>query len=259
MNMKKLLALGTIGLLFTSAISVANETYETIEDNLRKVNNGAFADAPIEVLGEVGEPGFEDFYYVELGGQQIIVSSSGKYAMVGDLINLDTRTNLTEEFSRRGLARIAKAELAKFSDDEFVIFKPKGISKGEAYVLTDPTCFYCRKLHGDIDSLLKAGITVKYVPYPRSPLEDGQEPYELLKQVMCASDPVDAMDKIKRQTDSGMFVQASYKQECIDKIAKGKALGIKLDISGTPFLYLSTGRIVGGYLPPDQLINFFGS
>ncbi len=259
MNMKKLLALVALGLLLSSAISVANETYKTIENNLREINNGAFAEAPIEVLGEVGEPGFEDFYYVELGGQQIMVTSSGKYAIVGDLINLDTRTNLTEEFSRRGLAKTAKAELTQFDQEDFVTFESEGPSKGEVYVLTDPTCFYCRKLHGDIETLLQAGITVNYIPYPRSALEDGQEPYELLKQVMCASDPVDAMDKIKKQTDSGMFVQESYAQECKDKIAKGKALGTKLDISGTPFLYLSTGRVVGGYIPPEQLISFFGS
>lgn len=257
--MKILLGIVGSALFLFSALTHADDRYQTIEDNLRKINNGAFAEAPIEILGAVGEPGFEDLYYVNLGGQRIMVTSSGKYAIVGDLINLDTRTNLTEEFSRRGLAKIAESELAKFKNDDFVVFEPNGISRGELYVLTDPTCFYCQKLHRDIETILQAGITVNYIPYPRSPLEDGQEPYELLKQVMCARDPTDAMDKIKKQTDSGMFVQTEYAQECVNKIAKGKALGIKLEITGTPFLYLSTGRVIGGYIPPEQLINFFGS
>lgn len=256
--MKIFLALVVTSLVLLSTHSHANDAFKVVEDNLRKINNGAFASAPIKVLGEVGEPGFEDFYFVSLGGQQIIVSSSGEYAITGDLINLDSRTNLTEEFSRRGLAEKAKVELAKLSDDDLVIFKGEGEPKGELFVLTDPTCFYCRKLHGDIDTLLSAGITVKYVPFPRGVAEDGQQPYEQLKQVMCAENKVDAMDKMKTETDSGMFVQASYAKECVDKVLKGKALGTDLDISGTPFLYLSTGRVVGGYVPPEQLLTFFG-
>ena len=90
--MKIFLALVVTSLVLLSTHSHSNDAFKVVEDNLRKINNGAFASAPIKVLGEVGEPGFEDFYFVSLGGQQIIVSSSGEYAITGDLINLDSRT-----------------------------------------------------------------------------------------------------------------------------------------------------------------------
>ena len=38
-------------------------------------------------------------------------------------------------------------------------------------VFTDISCGYCRKLHRELNDLLDAGITVKYLAFPRGGLQ----------------------------------------------------------------------------------------
>lgn len=239
------------------ALAEDEQKLRQVEQNIKKANNGRFADTPVTVYSKLEQPGFENLYIAVIGGQPIVIDESGTLAVVGKLIDLDKGSDLSARYINKDQLDKAKNEFASLSDDDVVLFPAKGESKGEMYVLTDPTCGYCRKLHGEIDILNNAGIDVKYVVYPRSALVDGETPYEQTKQIMCARDKRDALDKLKKQTDSGMFEQANYAKECVERVHRGRAVGDSLGISGTPFIYLSTGEIIGGYQPAETLVNYF--
>lgn len=261
LNVTKVKLITILGLFFLTLFKLnivfANDELKQVEDNLRKVNDGAFAQAPIEVFDKLDLPGFEQLYLASVGGQSLVVDKTGTFAVAGKLINLDKRLDLGASYINKKLSKKAQTEIAKLTEDDFVTFPAKKESIGQLYVLTDPTCSYCQKLHTEIEALQTAGVEVKYIPYPRGPLSDGETAYEQTKQIMCARDKQDAMDKIKRGRDSGMFEQAQYAASCIENIRKGKALGNALEIAGTPFLYLSTGDIVKGYQPPEALLAYF--
>lgn len=102
-------------------------------------------------------------FEVMVGADLFYVSEEGKYLLQGHLIDLASRTDLTEE----KLSGARLAALDKVGEKNMIIFKPK-IGKYQVSVFTDIDCGYCRKLHSEIDQYLAEGITVRYLFYPRA-------------------------------------------------------------------------------------------
>jgi len=101
-----------------------------------------------------------------INGPLIYATDDGAYFFLnGDLhkTSMLGATNLTEE--RRALARTE--QLASISLDDMVVFKPKGEARDYISVFTDVTCFYCQKLHREVDQLNSMGIEVRYLAFPR--------------------------------------------------------------------------------------------
>ncbi|GAC29341.1 DsbC family protein [Brumicola pallidula] len=251
-------------LILVAMTSFANVAYaqqsdlEQVENNLRNAN-AQFGSARIVVVRELSNEKFPGLYEVNVDGQSLVVSKDGTRAIVGDVFDLEKMINLTRIEKQKGQVVIVEQEIAKLDKNDFVIYPAKGKSIGQLYVFSDTTCGYCKKLHLEVQDYQNAGIDVKYIPYPRSELVDGQPAFENMKQVMCAKDKAAAMTKIKAGTDNGEFVQESYAQECVDSVIKGKMAGQNVRLEGTPFMYLTKGQIqiVPGYQPSENIISLF--
>ena len=102
-------------------------------------------------------------YEVVLGGQVLYLSEDGRFAIQGDIMDLGSHDNLTE--NRRGEIR-GKA-IDAIGENNMVIFAPEGSVKHTVTVFTDIDCGYCRKLHSQIADYNRLGITVDYLFYPR--------------------------------------------------------------------------------------------
>jgi thiol:disulfide interchange protein DsbC len=118
--------------------------------------------APPESVESTPVPGL---YEVIVNGQVLYLSEDGQFAVLGNLIDLSTSTNLTE--ARRGQMRIKAIEAV--GEDNMVIFSPPTPAKHTITVFTDVDCVYCRRLHQDIASYLDKGIEVRYLMFPRPP------------------------------------------------------------------------------------------
>jgi thiol:disulfide interchange protein DsbC len=253
----KILATAVMSIMMCSFAN-ATDDFSKIESSLRQVNDGRFKDSNVKVVRKVDLVGANGLYEVTIDGQTLVTTEDGKYGIIGDLFDLENMINLSAEERNKAMVDVVKAEIPKLSDDDMVVFpSTTGETKGSLYVFTDPTCGYCQKLHQEVEQYSSAGIAVKYIPYPRSALEDGQAGYEQTKQIMCADDKLEAMTKIKDGSHGGTFVKESYDDECVAKVAKGKELGMKVGLSGTPFLYLSTGEVIPGYQPVANVISMF--
>lgn len=179
-------------------------------------------------------------YEVRIGVDTAYVSADGRYVISGDLYELDTRRNLTEE-ARSGMRRAA---LAKLDESEMIVFAPAS-PKHTITVFTDVDCGYCRKLHSEIDQLTKLGVRVRYLAYPRS--GPGSPDWRKMEAVWCAKDRKSAITKAKR----GQEVDSA---NCgATPVAEQFALGEKLGVRGTPAIFTAQGDYIGGYLPPMQL------
>jgi len=196
-------------------------------------------------IDEVIETPIEGVWQARVGNQYVYLLDDGKYAMTGDLINLEQGRNLTEQ-SRR----VAVVEtLAGFSDDDLVVFAAEGESRAVLNVFTDTSCPYCQKLHGEIDKLQQAGITVRYLPFPRG--GSNGPGYAYLKSVWCASDRQQAMTDAKNERFDKLPPGDCAAAKMVDRgYEAGKALGI----GGTPALFKSNGEKIEGYRPYQELI-----
>lgn len=181
-------------------------------------------------------------YEAKFGTELIYVSADGRYFFSGDLIDGTSRTNLSEQ--SRTVER--KEMLAKVEDKDAVIFKAKGEQKHLLTVFTDVDCGYCVKLHKEVNQLNEAGVSVRYLAYPRAGV--GSESYKKIVNVWCADDKLDAMTKSK----AGETIAS---KECENPVAKEFELGQKLGVNGTPALFTEDGTMIPGYRPADQLVK----
>lgn len=179
-------------------------------------------------------------FEVVLGGQVLYLSEDGRFVLQGDLLDLDSRANLTE--NRRGELR-GKA-IEAIGDNDMVVFAPEEPAKYTVTVFTDIDCGYCRKMHSQIAAYNKEGIKIRYLMFPREGL--GSESFSKAVSVWCADNRQEAMTKAKRG-------EPIENKTCDHPIQAQYELGQKLGVRGTPSMILEDGEMLPGYVPPTQL------
>lgn len=194
---------------------------------------------------EAVETPVEGIYQTRFGSKFAYVTGNGRYVFIGDMIDLETQINLTE-LSRRDAAR---DELAKADTKEMAVFPAKDQTLAVLNVFTDTSCPYCKKLHEEVPQLQKAGIEVRYIPFPRGGKRGPG--YQELRQVWCGSDKAKTMD-IAKGIEPGDLPTG----DCDEAVAvdNGYDLGNRVGVTGTPALFTDSGRRFDGYVPHQQLI-----
>lgn len=183
-------------------------------------------------------------YEVEHGSDLLYMSADGKFLILGDVIELKTRTNLTR--AKRD-QRVATA-LNAVGDANMIVIGPKD-AKHTLTVFTDVDCPYCAKLHQEVPELNRNGVRVRYLLYPRGGI--GSETYRKSVAVWCADDRIKAVGIAKAGGKLDM-------KTCPNPVEQHFKLGMQLQIEGTPAVYLDNGRQVGGYVPAAKLLAAMG-
>jgi thiol:disulfide interchange protein DsbC len=230
--MSRLIA--AIACIAVSSAAVAN-------DELR----AAFAAKLGTEVTSVQQTPIDGLYEVRAGGQVVYMTGDARYAVQGALLDLDERRNLTEE-SR---SEVRRSLLDDFPGAGSMEFAATGEQKHVIYVFTDIDCGYCRKLHQEVPKLNAAGVTVRYLAYPRAGLES--EAYRTMVSVWCADDPQAALTAAKRG-------QSVPDATCDNPVKAEFELGNELGVQGTPTIVLESGRELGGYAPADEIVKVLG-
>ncbi len=178
---------------------------------------------------------------VMVDGKVLYVSSDGKLLLQGALIDLGSRTNLTE--ASEAVAR--QSVLAGIPDTQKISFAPAN-PKYRVTVFTDIDCSFCRKMHSQINDYNRLGIAVDYLFFPRAGI--GSESFQKAVNVWCAPDRKVALTMAKAGTNLP-------KKSCKNFVTVDYNLGNKIGVNGTPALYAANGVTVGGYLSPADLLK----
>ena len=181
------------------------------------------------------------FKEVLVDGKVLYVSSDGKYLLQGALIDLATRTNLTdasEAVQRRGV-------LAAIPAERKISFAPDN-PKYRVTVFTDIDCGYCRKMHAQINDYNNLGIAVDYLFFPRAGI--GSESFQKAVNVWCAPDRKVALTMAKND-------RPLPKKNCSNYVTMDYKLGLQVGVEGTPAIYAQNGVSIGGYLSPQDMLQ----
>jgi len=192
-------------------------------------------------IDDVSPTPINGLYQVVIGSDVIYMTRDGNYVIKGEILDLEERRNLTEDVRADSRVKI----LGGIKKDDYIEFSSKNMQNA-IYVFTDVDCGYCRKLHLDVPELNSLGVSVRYLAYPRAGVDSaaGHE----MSNVWCAKDRQKALTAAKNRES----VEA---KPCDDPVAKQYALGKKLGVRGTPAIYLQNGRMLPGYMPPDEIIK----
>lgn len=180
------------------------------------------------------------WYELAHGMQLLYISADGKHLFVGDVVDLERRTNLTRAWRERAALRAIEA----VSEENMIVIGPAN-ARRTITVFTDVDCPYCAKLHREVPELVAAGVKVRYLLYPRAGLDSAT--FERSVAVWCAADRARAVDVAK----SGGALDM---KTCPNPVARHYELGRALQIRGTPTIYLDNGKVLTGYVPSARLL-----
>ena len=183
-------------------------------------------------------------YEVELDTQIFYATPDGKYLFMGDMVDLNGRTNLTE--ARRATLRMKM--LNEVGEENMLVIGPAN-AKRTLTVFTDVDCGYCAMFHRDVPTLNKEGVKVRYLFFPRTGL--GSESYKRAVAVWCAPDRAKAIGIAKAGGKIDM-------KTCANPVERHYHLGERLGVEGTPTIFVDDGKKFPGYLPPKQFLTRLG-
>lgn len=193
----------------------------------------------------VGDSPVQGVYEVAIGSNVAYVTTDGRYLLQGELYDLQTNENLTE--LTRSSARVDV--LADVDPDTMLVFSPEASQvKHTITIFTDVDCGYCRQFHREIDQVNALGIRVNYLSYPRTGPDT--ESWFKAERVWCADDRNDALTRAKAGGE--MPDEAACGT---NPVAMHFELGHQVGVRGTPAIYSANGDWLGGYLPPQALLE----
>jgi thiol:disulfide interchange protein DsbC len=201
----------------------------------------------LDIRPEDVRPSPIDGLYEVLSGPDVgYVSTDGRFYVDGDVFDMATRANLTEDRRKQGRLTL----LGGVDDAEAIVFAPKGAVRHTITVFTDVDCTYCRRLHQEISEFNRLGIRVRYLMFPRNGPDS--EAWKKAEAVWCSTDRRDALTRAKR----GEAVKAAG---CETPVAAQYELGRKLGIQGTPGIFTDKGEYLAGYMPAAAMSEYLSS
>ncbi|MDI9333037.1 MAG: DsbC family protein [Cytophagales bacterium] len=228
----KITATLLIALIALTALNVQAQ-----EDVIRKNLTERIPKLP--KIDEVLKSPIAGLYEVRVGGADIYYTDAGgNYLIDGQLIDVKTGKNLTEE-------RINKLTAIDFKDlplkDAIVIKRGTGARK--IAIFEDPNCGYCKRFEADMQKVNH--VTVYLFLYPIL----GADSTEKSKAIWCSADKGKAwqdwmLNEVPLRTNN----------KCnTDALTRNIELGKKHRITGTPTILLADGTRIPGAISSSQL------
>ncbi|NPA49948.1 MAG: DsbC family protein [Thermodesulfobacteria bacterium] len=189
--------------------------------------------APVEGLCEV-------ILEAQGGKKLTYVDKNGRYLVVGRIIDIKARKDLTQE-RVTDLNRLSPAKLKEL--EELVAFS---VGKGpEIFFVTDPDCPHCKRAEKILLPLAKEGkIKVKVILFPLEALHPKAK--EKAVAIICDGKGLEAL------------IEGYQGKQCeagLKKVEKTIATLPKLGIRATPTYIFPDGRVISGVLSAEQLLR----
>ena len=193
---------------------------------------------PQATVTRIKETPIKGVYEVIVGAEIYYMEKNARYVINGDLIDLATRTNFTEEAKTYN----RKMKVAELGEENMVVYQPKTVDH-TITVVTDIDCPYCRRLHAEMDQYMESNVKVRYIFMPLK----GESDFNTTVSVWCSEDKNLALDIAKSGGDL-------EKANCDNPIAKHLTISRELGVRGTPAIILEDGTMLPGYVPAKKLV-----
>lgn len=212
------------------------------DDNVGIIRMNLRANLPDLKVDQINQSIVPGIYEIISGRRVFYVDSTGRYAFLGNLVDLNTKISLTEE-------KVKQITVVNWKQLPLQIALRQVIGNGESSIaiFTDPDCPFCKRLEQDTIPKLK-NVTVYYFLFPLK-MHAGSELDA--KKILCAENP----DKtfLDWMIDGKVLPIKSLCNNAA-KLTQMKTVGTKVaGVEVTPTIVLPNGQVVTGLLPADYL------
>lgn len=237
--MLKLMKLLVLGMAFFTNYTNADTAAANVSTQIRKALKETLPEVAVD---QVNTSPIGGIYEIISSHKVFYVDASGRYAMLGNLVDLNIKQSLTEE-------KVKSLAITNWDKIPTKIAIVKVIGKGERKiaVFTDPDCPFCKRLDADI--LTKQNnLTIYYFLYPLSMHANSDNDS---KRIICAQNPdVTYIDWMVN--NKVLPIQSQCKQ--LANLEQMKKIGKDVvGVEATPTIVLPNGQIVSGLIPADYL------
>ena len=221
--------------MMTIIISCSNNTNS--KEDAKNAMEEKYPNIKIDSIEKVSD----SFFEISIQDQLYYLTSDFKHLIVGNVIDFQTGSNLTENKMKRERIKY----LSKINDKSVITYKPDS-TKYVLTIFTDTSCPYCQKLHNEVDDLLMNDVEVRYVLFSRNGNDD--DAYEDMVSIWCSKDQKQALD---RAFDND-FVK---NESCQNPISDNYSLARDLKVNGTPMIFMEDGLVIPGYVTTDKIMS----
>ena len=228
--MQKVIAVAAF-LLFACISTITAASEATVKAAFQK----KIPEITVESVTKIAVPGIYEIYG---NGQIFYADEDVNYVFAGELHQVDTKTNLTQE-------RMNKLTAIKFEQLplNLAVKKVKGKGTRKFAYFGDPNCGYCKRFEQGLAKI--DDVTIYVFLYPVL----GPDSIEKSKSIWCSKDRIKAWDD---QLVNNIAPTAPSTCDT-SSIEKTLAFGKQRNITGTPTLFFADGSRVPGAIPVEQV------
>lgn len=175
-------------------------------------------------------------YEIVVGGDILYTDEKVTHLIQGSLIDVKTRTNLTEERLNKLLA-INFAELPF----DLAVKQVRGNGKATLVTFEDPNCGYCKRLARDLTNL--EDTTIYTFLYPILSADSTEKS----RAIWCAK------DRARAWNDWMIDGKAPTAATCDAPLEQLVELGQRYRVTGTPTIFFTDGSRAPGAIPLQQI------
>ncbi len=198
--------------------------------------------------------GIYELYY---GNQVVYMDGSARYFFRNAKLMTATGKDLTRSALSTAASLTASKNhkwLAQIAEEDMLVY-PAPRERGYITIFTDVDCPFCRRIHRDIDTYTKAGITVKYLFYPRAGRQSLA--YQQFVQAWCSENRYKAISDVLEKGLTSQHIQTDVTtsgEVCDNPVERHLQLAEHFGLMGTPAIILQDGTLTLGYQQPKDLI-----
>lgn len=195
--------------------------------------------AGLPKVEEVRPSAMPGLWEIRIGNEIRYTDATGSYLLEGELIDLRTRKNLTEE-------RIAKLQVVDFASlplKDAVVWKT-GDGKRRIAVFSDPNCGYCKRFERSLQDVKNLTVYTFLIP-----ILGGDSP-EKSRSIWCAKDSTASWRAWMLEGKA----PAKPSGACDDAaVERNLALSKRNHVNGTPAIIFEDGSRAPGAMSAEQL------
>lgn len=239
-----LLALANTALVAAPATVVPDAVKQALANELNFFQLSGIAIDGVKFMPEKSEPELKepDMYNAHVGSYVFQISADGGFAFRSNYID----TEAGQALSREAKEHMRKGVVQALNPEGAIVFPAQKNQKHVLTVFTDASCPFCAKFHQELHALNQAGVTVRYLVFPREGLQTPGHATNI--SVWCSENPHEAIEEAM----SGFDILSA---ECNNPVEAFFYLGESLGVDGTPTLLFEDGSMRVGYFPATAVLG----
>lgn len=214
--------------------SVAAKDVAQVQKNIQAALDKAYPEQKVQIKSVQSAPISGLYEVVVFPNQLIYMDGQGEYMILGNLLNVKTQTNLTEQ----RMADLNRIDYKALPLDD-AIKEVRGNGQNKVAIFSDPDCPFCKRMEQEIAQM--TNVTVYTFLMPIESLHPGATAKS--EQLWCQSNRTEAWTKWMREGVAPKQVAA-----CNNPVARTVKLSEGFGFNGTPTIVYPNGKVQSGYM-----------